>query len=816
MAIQTFNIRPSGALLPAALLFLAVWLGHSAAVAASPTATSAAADPGAAAMEGGASALVRRLDDLSAHLLEVNDYMRRPAPDLAGIAVALPELSRQAETVLAARDTVDAALQDSPEAALAAQKMQDLDRLFSRWRNRLQSEIAVLDPWGVRLRGDADFLRQAQSAVSAEEQPALLGRLDALAIDVESTRQPLRKRLDAVVAFDVRVSSLQTGMRDLLAQLDAARDRRQSRLLSLTAPPIWKLPESDSGFLALAQRNGVALTRGTLDYLRLRPGECLAFVLVLLLLAALVWRLRQAMLAAPVGGAPPNPLLVRFPVATALLVWSVVGPYVLFPDLPPGIGLARGLLDVVLLWRVMPALVTPTESSPFKALLLLVTIFLLQIALLNDAVYGRLVNLTLAVLSGIVLVALGRSEEAVRGNQGLPPAGATESVLRGVSRLIGRVGPAVMAVAVLAEIAGARVLAQQALGGILFASLALCTFLAADAVLRSFLEALITGPGSRWSRAVRLWPDAVRRWATGTMRLVLMVVFLNLLPLIFPVLGPLWERVGNALELPVAVGSVSITVGGVVWFFAGLVLALGVARLVRFILDEDVFPRFPMPQGSAAASSRLVYYALVVAGILFSLAASGVELSKLTLVISALGVGVGFGLQTAVSNFVAGLVIAFERPFREGDLIAAGTLTGKVKAIGLRASRIRTMEGAEVIIPNSNLLSSEVTNWTLSDRSRRIEINVGVGYDADTHRVQQVLVDSIAGLAGVAPSPAPQAIFRNLGASSLEFSLYFWTPNADDRFEVESEARGRVLVGLRQAGIPVPFPQLDVHLTSES
>ncbi|MDP2324391.1 MAG: mechanosensitive ion channel, partial [Gammaproteobacteria bacterium] len=219
--------------------------------------------------------------------------------------------------------------------------------------------------------------------------------------------------------------------------------------------------------------------------------------------------------------------------------------------------------------------------------------------------------------------------------------------------------------------------------------------------------------------------------------------------------------------------------------------------------------------GAASAASRLIYYALVVAGIMFALAASGVELSKLTLVISALGVGIGFGLQNIVNNFVSGLILAFERPVREGDQITLGTTMGRVSMIGLRATRIRTPEGAEVIVPNASLIASEVTNWTLSDRTRRIDVAVGVDYGSDPAEVQALLLDAIKGQVNVATVPGPMTVFRGFGASSLDFSLLLWATDFDHRFSVETEARTRVLAALRSAGVIIPFPQLDVRVKDD-
>jgi small-conductance mechanosensitive channel len=798
----TYAMRIARITLVALLVLLA-----ARASAEGETAATEPAPPPAQATPASAAELVQRLDALSARLMEINDYLRKPAPDLAGIAVALPGKSKEAQTVLGAAGTADASGADMVEVQATLQKLRNLDRIFVKWRARMQDEIALLDPWRQQLRTDETFVREAAGpgaagVAGAEAVPeALRGRLRDLARNLESTQAPLRKRLDVVVAADVQVGDLQSALRDLQGQLDSARLNRQQQALERTAPPLWKVPDSLTWPGAVVRQNLFGLRAGVADYLEGHLPELTAFGLVLVVLLVAVIQLRRSILVQ--GETEVDHLITRYPFAITVLVWTLVGPFLLLPDMPLGLNLLRGLVDSLLLWRMLPALVNPGEARPLKGLLFLAVALLVTISLLGNEWYGRLLTVALGLGALLTFRALGRA--ALEGADSRP-------LLRRSIRFVASVAPAVVAIGLIAEVAGSRTLAQQAIGGIVFASLALCTMVAADAILGSILQAWVAGPGARWFRSVNNWPDAVRVWGQRAIRIVLVVAFINLLPTILPVLEPVWRGVGSLLTAPVTFGTLDLSVGGVLWFLASLAVALGVARFVRFLLDEDVLPRMPLAMGAASAASRLIYYALVLLGIVFALAASGVELSKLTLVVSALSVGVGFGLQTIVNNFVSGLILAFERPVREGDQITLGTTIGRVEMIGLRATRIRTPEGAEVIVPNANFISSEVTNWTLSDRARRLDVTVGVDYGSDPDRVQVLLLEAVKDLSGVAARPAPMTVFRGFGASSLDFSLLLWTKDIDDRLEVESNARTRVLNALRAAGVTIPFPQLDVHL----
>ncbi len=755
----------------------------------------------------GTGELVQRVDAISTRLMEISDYLRKPSPELAGITVALPNRTREAEAVLGGVEGLDVSRADTAELLLVLQKLRNLDRIFSRWRDRLQGEVAVLDPWGDQLRADATLLRElAGPAADAEDAvpEALRNRVADLATQLDAVRQPLRRRLDVVVGADVRVGQLQNALRDLAGQLDASRLARQQKPFSLTAPPVWVLPESRRSLTDLVRGNLAVMRTGLEDYLAVRPVELGAFGVILVLICVLVLRLRRAILV-PGGGAgnASDRLLVRYPVSVAVLTWILVGPLILLPDLPIGLVLLQGLVAIVLLWRIMPELVLADDVRPFKALLLLALGLLLQLVFLADPWFGRVTNILFGLLAIVVFRRLARPD---------PGAADAGSRLRQISRAFARLAPYVIGAGILAEILGARLLGEQAIVGVIFAALVLCAFVTTDAILNSILYAWIGGPGARWFRSVRSSPAAIGLWGTRVIRLVLLVALLNVLPTVLPVLEPVWVFVSGLLEAPFSVGSVEMSLAAVLWFLVSVVLALLLARFIRFLLDEDVLPRMPLAMGAASAASRLTYYALVVGGIFFALAVSGVELSRLTLVVSALSVGIGFGLQNIVNNFVSGLILAFERPVREGDLVLLGQTTGRVVTIGLRATWIRTLEGAEVVVPNANLISGEVTNWTLSDRNRRIDIPVGVAYGSDPAQVQHLLLEAIADLPGLAASPGPVVHFQAFGASSLDFRLLLWTSDLDNRLAMESEARTRVLQALRQAGIEIPFTRMDIRL----
>jgi small-conductance mechanosensitive channel len=257
---------------------------------------------------------------------------------------------------------------------------------------------------------------------------------------------------------------------------------------------------------------------------------------------------------------------------------------------------------------------------------------------------------------------------------------------------------------------------------------------------------------------------------------------------------------------------VTITVSAILSALAVVVVTWLVTKVVRFILDHEILPRLDLRTGVPIAISTIVGYVLVLTGFVLAMAALGIDLTKVTLLAGALGVGVGLGLQGVVSNFASGLILMLERPINVGDQIDVGGVVGEVKRIGVRSSTIRTGQGAEVIVPNSDLASKQVTNWTLSDRARRYEIDVGVEYGSDPARVLRLLEDAAAEVPEVQKVPPPRALFTGFGDSSLDFRLFAWVESVDIGVQAQNGLRMAILRTLDAAGIAIPFPQRDLHI----
>jgi len=261
-----------------------------------------------------------------------------------------------------------------------------------------------------------------------------------------------------------------------------------------------------------------------------------------------------------------------------------------------------------------------------------------------------------------------------------------------------------------------------------------------------------------------------------------------------------------------SVGSITISVtgilAGIVVFFVGFYAT----RLFQRWLDGDVLSRSRIDTGVRNSIKTAVGYIGITIAALIGVSAAGLDLSQLALVAGALSLGIGFGLQNIVSNFVSGLILLAERPFKVGDWIEAGGITGTVKSINVRATEIETFQRKTMILPNSDLINSAVGNWTHRNTLGRIEIPVGVSYASDPNLVRDTLLEIAHDHPRILSNPEPFVVFANFGDSSLDFELRAYLADINYMLTVSTEVRFAIFERFHAAGIEIPFPQRDVNL----
>jgi small-conductance mechanosensitive channel len=257
-----------------------------------------------------------------------------------------------------------------------------------------------------------------------------------------------------------------------------------------------------------------------------------------------------------------------------------------------------------------------------------------------------------------------------------------------------------------------------------------------------------------------------------------------------------------------------ITVSSVLLFIAFLIGVYILSKLINRVLLRRILIRFDIERSTRYNMIRLGHYVVMTIGILFAFQFVGLDLSSLTVIFGLLSVGIGFGLQNVTSNFISGLILLFERPIKVGDRVTVGEVEGIISAINMRATTVNSLRNISIIVPNSEFISAQVTNWSYGDPKIRVDIDVGVSYGSDLETVLKALVETAEENHEIMQYPKPQALLMSFGDSSWNMQLRFWLASPDGYYRIRSDINCAIVRKFRERNIEIPFPQRDLHLRS--
>jgi small-conductance mechanosensitive channel len=275
-------------------------------------------------------------------------------------------------------------------------------------------------------------------------------------------------------------------------------------------------------------------------------------------------------------------------------------------------------------------------------------------------------------------------------------------------------------------------------------------------------------------------------------------------------------QIKGFLDFPVLkIGEMPITIWSFVSFIVLLLLLFYAAGKIRRVLVNRVLTRSQLDKGAREAIGTITRYVVLFIGFLIIMQTVGINLTTLNVLAGAVGIGVGFGLQNIVNNFISGLIILFERPIKNGDRIEVGDVDGDVIEIGARSTTVLTNDKISIIVPNSKFIIDNVTNWSHTDPRVRFHMKIGVAYGSDVRQVEKLLLEVARANPNVLSEPPPKVWFRSFGESSLEFELLAWNANLiHSKGQFISDLNFAIYEKFNEHGIEIPFPQRDLHIRS--
>lgn len=705
----------------------------------------------------------------------------------------LPTLTREIDARTAESDKV---LAGSPSLEMLDEldkEWQSLRDTAQGWSRDLVRRATELDAQLAQLAQLADTWRvTAASAKAANLPPETSAQISTAMGSIQQTRDGLESRTAEMLSLQSRLATQENRIETAKGLIRQAREQATGRLFERGSAPIWELGqagEPGSNLTQASETTFSAQASALFGYLQRQPGGLLTHTgIVILLIFALRWARRgiRRWVEEDPGLQRSTPVF-EMPISAAIALSALlIG--IMYPQAPRVLRVCLGtvvLIPTVILLRRL------VDRRHFPVLYASVSFWFVDELRLVTASLPAVARWLLAMetLAGLVFALW-----LIRSERNAPASKEKKRRLHPPEpiQLYARVAAPCLAAALVANVFGYVSLANLLAAGMLRGAYIAVVVYGAVRVLEGLAAVALETRPITYLRMVRNHRALLRRRTVLVFQAVGGLFWFNLFLEQLQLRTPLLGQIKAVLNATLTIGSLQLSLGHVLAFGIAVWASFLVSRFLRFLLEEDVYERFNLPRGLPYAISTLLHYLVLVAGFFVGLAALGFDMTKFTILAGALSVGVGFGLQNIINNFVSGLILLFERPIKVGDVIQVDTATGSVERIGIRASIVRTMDGSEVIIPNGTLIANQVINWTLSDRQRVIVIQVNVARGADPAQVTQLLKQAAQEHPRVAKQPAPQAYVSTLSAGSLTFELRAWTESYEDWLQIRSDLIGSI------------------------
>jgi len=683
--------------------------------------------------------------------------------------------------------------------------------VLTEFNQQLQSEIEKLNDDSEEIQQLDQIWENTRSIKEFQEvSQTIQDEINALAARIKNEQKKIQDQINNYLEIQIEINQQISRIQEMLDNINREQQIADRQLLTRSAPPIWKI----IGAVKRTDGSQFELT----NLIQLRKNDILAYyknnktrfylaLLYLLLFQFFFYYLKSLIHKTEFEkelDVSQNTAL-KF-LKKNWLTGLVLGLVIAFVTLPNKPRIIENLLLLVSLLPLYYLFAHSVEKKYYRLIRLLFLLFFLTLfveGFREVAIIRRFFMLGLNLLMLTLLITLTYKKWTRLFKSNFIASG---------SRLITKIFIGFLIISVLANIWGSFrfsiYVTYAVTGSIFYGLLVYLIYLIVVGMTAAFLFSRSAG---NLSIVKNFRYEIEHRIAAGS-RFILVIAYLILLFRSFDVLKEILQFIGNILKYPFHIGNLTFTIGDILLFILILMIARWISRFIVFILNEQVYYKTRKKKDMAASVSALVSFTIITIGFLIGVMAIGFELDKLTILISAFGVGIGFGLQNIFNNLVSGIIMVFERPLQVGDVIEVGQLIGTVKSIGIRSSTVRTFDGSEVIVPNGNLISNELINWTHSDMQRRLIIKVGVAYGTNPEKVIELLENVALENPNIMDKPKPYALFTEFADSSLNFELRCWTDNFDNWLTTISNLRVSVNQVLAEAGITIPFPQRDVHL----
>jgi len=696
---------------------------------------------------------------------------------------------------------------------------------LKEFRQLWSSQQKAISDWADEITSGTEQLEEQKKTLI--QKKAIWLRTDSLA-RTEKANRNIRNKISEILAqinqaenltvneinnslnLQTKLSKQSVDVNLTVEKIDKLLLAKKREIFVRNAPPIWKSFVSKKDTLGISRQVKDiwdSYIRTARDFYVDNKEESVNNLIYFLILFSLVLILKYYTknLKSDDEKVKRALVILKTPFSSTILI-SIFVIAIIYADAPE---IFRSIIKIIIVFPLLIVLYKLINKSLRVPLYIFAVLFILQqfkLTSASDTEIERvlLIVINLIALSGLIWMLLTKKFRE----------SFTKQSLVNKARALAKTVIVVFSISLLANILGFVMLSVTLINGTINSIFSIIVLTTAGIVLEGVLIIFLHTKSAEALNVVKNYPEKIETTLGKILKLVIVswsiVIVLNN----FGLREIVFDWLGETLGHKWSIGSFSITLGNVIIFIISIWLAVMITRFVRFILEGDVLPRLNLPRGVPGAISIMSSYLIIGFGIVVAIMSAGIDLSSFALLAGALGVGIGFGLQNIVNNFISGLILIFERPIQIGDAVQIEDLSGRVTHIGIRSSTIKTWDGAEVIVPNGNLISNKLVNWTLSDQRRRINIMVGVAYGTDVGLVMETLLNCAKHNERIIEYPAPSVLFEDFADSSLNFELRCWTSDFSSWVEIRSELRVAIDKAFKENNIEIPFPQRDLHLKS--
>jgi len=669
---------------------------------------------------------------------------------------------------------------------------------------KLQDQSVLLESADSKIKDEVDRWNKTKENLQDKDTPEdILLRVDQVKSVLDSTSQILIDSASQVLHWLDQIAQMKLIISDYITRLDVTKQMQLYDLLIVRTEPIWsiKIKQDSTNVFALNEALYSFGIDDSKEYLTFNKSKFMGLgILFLIFLSVLYWlRIKYRTLSDELKlEHTTGEFIVSRPIISAIMLMLLWALWTL-PQMPHFLDNLVSILFLVPFLFIFHRIVQkPLRGSLYYFFVIFLIVNLSPFFYIGDAISRIALIIESLFIAGFLFW-------FIRKKKSITPENRTSGFWYQFLNLISPVYLVIMVAAIIANIIGYENLNNLVTYGILVSLLLGLIFGTAYFALRGLTLLFTATTLIRVSNIVKKDQNQFLTFFDKTLWTATVIIWFYFTLRSFQLWEPFYKWFRSVLEIGYGFGNIQITIGGIINFFLIIIFSWLLSRFIRLILQDEILQRFNLPRGIPMAISSLTQYTLIFIGFVLALAYAGFDLQNLGIMAGALGVGIGFGLQNLVGNFISGLILVFERPVAVGDIVKLDLYEGTVVNIGIRSSIIRQWDGSRIIVPNSDLISYKVLNWSMTNYQRRFIIKVHTPPDTDPDLVIKLMTEAAAGEELVLKNPAPTTYFLGIVDQAYAFDLFFWV--SKEILIARSNVNLAVQKTLKEAGIKVLLPK---------